>query len=616
MSAARIFQPQFQVKLHKLTRREVVSSNIPASTRFQQTGRTIDISSYFSDLGSISTRKSVRGGAGGFTLQFADIPFGALAGNQDAPSAAQRDQNWRALETLYGLIEPNDGIEIRLARNHLTGRRPPIVMRGFVSRPSRGQSVNQNTGAPMRTVSVTGHDYGKIWEMLRVSWHPHNVMGEAFISSFPLFERFGLAIATGKRGDELVREVVEKVINPHLATMLPEDWPMPRSLAVEAVADRGVTSLTGPQNSEGSIYSILAQFLDVTVGFNELFIEDREDQVVVVYRPNPAIDLSGRPIQQPAAVQPEAAPPAATPATPPLTETPGTETIPTPAGAIAIPELSVQDTPLTATEAVATDPETPALPTRLSIPAMDIMSLELSRGDENVANYFWVEGPRFELVSDLPARYMAATGAQQQTVYMTDYPNNSPAIFGMRPMIVSTQMGASEVMTSGQSAAVTSQREMQTMEWLDDRRRILSETNKDNMLLESGECRIAGNENARAGSHVMIGEGALAAPYYVPSVTHEYIPFVGFFTSLPLERGQGFARRIQATGDISPWLIEMGAGAAASQDPARSGTGNAGDGERSMGQTGEPGTAAGGASPLTEGGALPSTSAQPSASID
>jgi len=616
MSAVRIFQPQFQVKLHKLTRREVVASGIPASTRFQQTGRTIDISAYFSDLGSISTRKSVRGGAGGFTLQFADIPFGALLGSQDAPSAAQQEHNWIALETLYGLIEPNDGIEIRLARNHVTGRRPPIVMRGFVSRVGRSQGVNQNTGAPMRTVTITGHDYGKIWEMLRVSWQPSNVMGEAFISSFPLFERFGLAIATGKRGDELVREVIEKVINPHLATMLPEDWPMPRSLAVEAVADRGVTSLTGPQNSEGSIYSILTQFLDVTVGFNELFIEDRDEQVVVVYRPNPAIDLDGRPIQQPAAVQPEAPPPAAPEATPSLTETPSTETVATPAGTVTLPEVVVRSTPLTDTGAVATDPETPALPTRLSIPAMDIMSLELSRGDENVANYFWVEGPRFELVSDLPARYMAATGAQRQTVYMTDYPNNLPSIFGMRPMIVSTQMGASEVMSSGQTAAATSEREVQTLQWLDERRRILGATNKDNMLLEAGECRIAGNENVRAGSHIDIGEGALAAPYYVAAVTHEYIPFVGYFTSMPLERGQGFARRIQATGDIGPWLIEMGAGASTSQDPASGGAGNAGDASRTIGQTGEAGTPAGGASALTSGGALPSTAAQPSASID
>lgn len=97
-------------------------------------------------------------------------------------------------------------------------------------------------------------------------------------------------------------------------------------------------------------------------------------------------------------------------------------------------------------------------------------------------------------------------------------------------------------------------------------------------MLEAGTARITGNENIRAGQHIDLGHGALAAPYCIATVSHDYIPFQGFFTTLSLERGQGFARRIRADG--SRWLVELGAAASAAPTTTR---------EASVGQTtGEP----------------------------
>lgn len=520
MTTARVLHPDLRVTLIKLVDRAMVNDTLPASQRYERTGRTIDLTPAFSELGSIHTTKNVRAPAGAFSLVFSDVPRGAAA----------------ELETLYGLIEPMDGIEIRLSHSHGTpGREPPVVMRGFVSRVSRSQGVDSR-GVPTRTVTVEGQDYGKIWQMLMVLYRPLYAMGDTFLSNFRLFERFGIGLGTNITGNQLVAETIGKIINPHLARMLPADWPMPRDITPETIVPHGLTSVGGPQNAEGSLYSILSNFCDVQPGFNELYIEDLPDKVVAVYRPNPAIDLDGTPIQ-------------------------------TAQGATGAPARTV-------------------------IPGRDISSLALARSDADVANYFWVEDSRFELVRPFPLQQAAATSAQRATVYMEGYGNNDPRIYGLRPMLTATQMGESRTFNTGQAATGQAAREQEIVRWLDERRRILGRTNRDNVLLEAGTARIAGNENIRAGQHIDLGEGALGAPYYVAGVAHDYLPFRGFFTTLTLERGQGFARRIQADG--SPWLTEMGGGAGVSGITSR---------RASVGQT------AGETAPRD--GAPPSTATEP-----
>jgi hypothetical protein len=534
-SPTRVLHPEVRVRLFKLVKRETVNGDLPAARRYTDAERIIDLTPFLSDLaGTVHTSKSTRTPAGAFSLTFSDAPSGSGA----------------AMETLYGLIEPMDGIEIRATHNHgAPTRTPPILMRGFVSSITRSQSVD-GRGAPVRTVSVEGHDYGKIWQMLQVLYRPFNIMGEALLSNFRLFERFGLGF-TNTTGAELVAGVVTQIINPHLAGMLPEDCPMPREIFVEATATDGLTSVTGSQNQEGRIYDLLAHFCDVTTGFNELYVEDRPDAVVVVFRPNPAIDLDGRYIQSPNGDQ-------------------------------------------------------NATPFKTVIPASDIISMELSRSDHDVANFFWVDDARHELVLPLPQQYAAATSADRATVYMENHPNNLPTIYGIRPIIVATQMGESGTFHTGRSATEDARRQQLSAGWMHRRRAILAATNKDNALLETGTVRIAGNENIRAGSFIELGRGALAAPYYVASVTHDYAAFRGFFTTLQVERGHGFARRIQAAGAVSPYLLDLGAGVREDTQPASAGAPPA----PSIGQTGKPGTPDAGNTPATDRLPAPSTATE------
>src|SRR5690606_24491499 len=96
----------------------------PVSERFKGIDQKIDLTPYLSESSGIRTSKSVREAAGGFAITLADKPY--------------IDEN--ALETMYGIIESMDFIEIRARHNppDLIGNliagasndpaRPPIIM--------------------------------------------------------------------------------------------------------------------------------------------------------------------------------------------------------------------------------------------------------------------------------------------------------------------------------------------------------------------------------------------------------------------------------------------------------------------------------------------------------
>ncbi len=514
MTTARVLAPDVRVRLHKNIKRSTINGGEaarPVAQRFKDAERIVHLDQYLGEGCSVTTTKNVRSPFGTFQITLVDRPAGVDAAT---------------LESLYGMIEPMDGIEIRMSHNQgRRSREPPVVMRGFVGRVTRSQGVDE-AGRPQRRVIITGQDYGRWWEMLKVLHRPQWYLDTALISSFKLFERFGVP-ATNMPASVFVREMIEKIINPHLAAALPEDWKMPKALTVEAIVGEGLTSLGGPQGAEGSIYSICAEFLDVSNGFNELFIEDRQETVTVVFRPNPALDLDEKPIQRMAAYQ-------------------------APQGPAAADGTAAPSEPA--------DRSTIIAPLRLAVPASDIQEMTLGRSDEAIANYFWTEGARFELVRGITAQG-EAIGAARASVFDEAYPNNNPRLYGLRPMIVASQMGPSASFQPTADGQAMARREQDATRWLDERRRVLMETNRDSAVFETGHVRLAGNEMIRAGCYLEMGQGALAGLFYVSSVTHTYAVFQGFFTEVEVERGMGFAKRVQSGGQVGPWLIEMGAGA-------------------------------------------------------
>jgi hypothetical protein len=489
-----VYQPGIQVKLFKTIKRTLLDDGTtPTSSRFQNMGDSIDLVPYLGEGGSVRTTKSVRDAAGGFSITMTDRPFhdgsNTLAGSN--------------FETMYGLIEPMDFIEIRMRHDPVAaGSKPPIVMRGFVSDVQRNEAMGAD-GRPMRTVVINGQDYGKLWQQMRIIYWPGYVLGQDVLSNFKLFTRFGVGFKTVQKGTDFVREVISKVFNPYLTELMPASSPNPKEILVDTVADvPGVASVTGPQNQDGTIYELLRQYLDVGV-WNELFLEDREDGVHVVYRTNPFKAVSGEPIQD----------------------------------GSTIPDL-------------------------IDVPASDVISLSVSRSDANVANYYWVRAPRFDLNSEV-FRKQYALGADKKTLILDTYDNAKDSLYGVRLMDTETQMGGEDVTSfnSGQDKDTIATRDVSMSNWVNDRRRILVEQNRDNVVLEQGSMRIRGRPDIRAGSYVNLKRGTFSAEYYVPQVSHEYMPMQGFFSTVSLERGTGFVERAKRDGGAStPYLAEMASG--------------------------------------------------------
>jgi hypothetical protein len=486
----KIYDPNLQVTLYKTISRTTLNGSNPTSQRFQGTSRTIELTPFFGDGSSVRTSKSVREPSGGFVLSFGDQPFIGEYANQ------------QTFETLYGLVEPMDYIEIRWRHSPPTsaGTQPPIIMRGFVSGISRVETMGSD-GKPQRAVTINGQDYGKLWQMMQILYLPGYVTGEDVLSAYKFFERYGGSMSI-MPSSQFVTNTIQEVINPFLAGFMPTNSPCPTTIeATQYVSvGHGVCSMQGSQNQEGTIYSILKTYGDVGT-WNELYTEDDEDGVHVVYRAIPAMDLNGDLIQSDA---------------------------PSP------PYVDISD--------------------------VDVISINVSRSDSNVANYYWVRAPRFDMVDSLYEQQFALQGAESNTVLLTQYPNCTETLYGLRPMNTDTQQGGDEVqtMSSGLLADAQGTRNTQMSNWINNRRAIMVAMNQDNVLYESGSMRVRGNENIKAGMYARLHRGTMVSTYYIVKVDHDYLPFQGVFSTLTVERGTGFIERVQRSGGAdSPYLSEL-----------------------------------------------------------
>jgi hypothetical protein len=124
-----VFNPQISIVLKKNIGRATIDGSVAASTRFTGTSRNIDLTPYLGEEGSVVTQKSVRAPAGMFSITLAD----KLTSGEH--------------ESLYGVIEPMDVIEIRMARDtskYVSGgyaQNMPLMMRGFVTDIARSEEM-------------------------------------------------------------------------------------------------------------------------------------------------------------------------------------------------------------------------------------------------------------------------------------------------------------------------------------------------------------------------------------------------------------------------------------------------------------------------------------------
>lgn len=501
-------KPQITLHLYKTIARKTVDGQSAVSARYEGKEDYIDLTPFLNDASAVRTSKSIREPAGTFSIVFADRPQNSLDGAFFAGAL-------NALESIYGLVEPMDMIEIRMWNG--VGRRPaklPIKMRGFVTEVQRPQTMGQD-GRPRRQVVINGHDYGKIWQMYQIIYLAAYAEGKALLTNFALAEMFGAKVVNAEKSSEFIRTMVDKVLNPFIKGFVPEHSPMPKELKTTdetILVKHGVVN-NSYQNMPGSVYDIMKFHGDVGV-WNELYTEDREDGVHVVYRPVPALHIT----------KPEGA-----------------------------------KTRLIQDDAV--------MPPVVPVPDSQIRSISTARTDANVANFYWVRNSRYDLIDD-QQRQLASIPAGDSKVSIKDYPNAAKKYYGTRPMYAETQQGDDAIsnMTSGQDAETQGKRSKQMEAWLDNRRRLMIEMNRDNVVFERGSANIKGGpmredgsgECMKAGDYANFQTGRIEHLAYVVQIDDEFLPFQSYTTTLVIERGEGFITRARKEGGVdSPWLAEQ-----------------------------------------------------------
>jgi hypothetical protein len=207
-------------------------------------------------------------------------------------------------------------------------------------------------------------------------------------------------------------------------------------------------------------------------------------------------------------------------------------------------------------------------PDSMTVSDAEVIGLDVSRSDADVANYFQVNMPRMAL-QDAGAMNLNSQKNNPEAFFLADYPNATPKLYGMRFMEANTQMGGADSLgrSDGQSKEVVQAESKKSGLWIDQRREELMAMNKDNVVFEDGVITLCGKGTLRPGMilHVQHGpqsaENSSLRPFawecYVTAVEHRVIPFQGYVTVVTFERGTSFAERIRrASGVESAYLAE------------------------------------------------------------
>lgn len=476
-----VYAPQLSVIVKKtINRKATVAEGVSVDERVQDSeGTEIDLTPFLGRGSVVSVRLSTRNpDSGQFSISFPDQMHADLA------------------DSIYGLVEPMDVVEIRMARES-TSAELPIVLRGFISEVNRQEGMGDS--GPIRTVTITGQNYSKILNIIRVIYLPTMIPSQLLLTNFSMFINYGVESTNYDSAAAFVTKVVDNVVGEFLEKMRAGsggDASPILSLSADAVdsPSNGEVQPFGVQDWQGgSITDLLTTFGDVGA-WNELYVEERDDGPCLVYRPTPFRNAAGDLIQG------------------------GTS------------------------------------PSKVKVIADDVVSIQVRRTDANVANYFWVEAPRLNLVENV---LMRQDMLLEPSPSITDYQNASPTTYGIRLMQVQSNQG---MRYDGKREEEVEDKDGAVIAQVNEKRRVLIENNKDNAVLEEGSMTLKGSEKIKAGFYVDLDRGGFETSYYAHEVEHQFTVGVSFLTNVVFDRGTGFIQRLQRGDAASPYLAELTTG--------------------------------------------------------
>lgn len=485
----KVRQPKVSIWLYKPRDRQNLGGTYSASQRFRNV-RQVDITSHLSDDSGFRTTRSLRDPNGGnFQIVFIDKPLIAGANFGDS---------------LYGLLEPGDFIEIR-ATGLSQDSTYPLLMRGFVTSVVSSESIE--SGTPQRQIMVYGYDVQRVLQLLRVRYRAAGLteeesaeitaefgipFGNVPLAAFQSYTDFTGSEPNATPPAQFVQGVVDKLVTPYLAKVFGGTPALAAltSATADCSIDAGfVPPLMGSSAFDGrSVYEVLAEVLDVGP-FSELFLEDQGTGLVVKARPIPWVDTSG---------------------------------------ALIGPGPAADE---------------------YAVSAGSLITSTVSRSDAGVANYFWVQR-RVDLINDAQRRIQGASGPSSDS-YLLRTENANPTAFGWRFMEAQTALTNSSAAITAPTADQVAQRGLSEEDWLTQRRQLLMALNQDNLVFESGTLKLKGDPQIKIGTYLMLTRGLAVVRLYVTAVTHDFSMATGYVTTVTFERGTGWLARASSNG--MPW---------------------------------------------------------------
>lgn len=399
-------------------------------------------------------------------------------------------------DSLYARTEPMDVIEIRGSRepHRYAGQKLPLIMRGFVSSVRRTETVNSN-GDVQRFVVIQGQDSGKLWLIHRLFWEAiYANAANAYLDVFRLQAATGIDIAYLPVA-EAMRQLTTRIINDKvrkMAAYADQQQVLKPFTTSRITVPEGMVSINLIAPFQGPYWGLARLIADEP--WNELFIEDEEEAPAVVFRPAPFKDIRGQFIM------------------------PG-----------------------------AADPGT------IEIDISQVVSLDLVRSDERVANFFYVPPGASSLEAPGQVTVAAIAGG---TPFDVNYGNNKPELYGLRKMNTDSRLLPDTASTNPPNAPTGQQAQIgvQMAQWHIRRAQQLRDMNRDNSVLEEGSAEVQGSEKIKPGRFLKITRGDLVAEAYVPAISHSISPLDGWTCHVTLERGMGFLTRLKMAG--SPFWKE------------------------------------------------------------
>lgn len=480
--------PQISVRLRK----SVDRNNAGKSISYSMNDQNYYLDRFLTENSTVSFTRSINAPSGTFQITVGDrgVMFDLK------------------LESLYGIVEPMDVIEIRMAQSpheyasKSLERGLPIVFRGLVTNITRNETMSPD-GKPQRTVTISGQDFGKFFQIIQDRYIPGNPMGTNWLTLIPMEVHYGIpygAVRAGTLMDlimtNIVRPFLKKYSSPALRDVMfgldvsgadPDDW----------VMSQGTSAMP-----MGTLWEFMSKYCDLGP-FYEAILEDKEAGPHLVYRKPPVNTIDG------------------------------------------------------STNIHGVDVES------LTIRPQEITSISSTRSDANVINWAWIKHARISGWTEQDIRYTSLENNGDLGFIKT--PNSDVFLYGLR--VSEVESYHSSVFRPGMKKEESAEAFDLFRLYFKPKIDKFKAANQDNSAFETGTIVMKGNEKVKPGMILMVVRDESSPTYYAQSVTQTFVPFKSFTTTVQYTRGKGFidlAYGENGTND-HPYLSYIGHGPYESQ---------------------------------------------------